>query len=549
MDNTNNPVIEADITSKDLNGKKGNDYPCGACNVQVDSDDAGICCENKDCLKWYHAGCANMDLKQYRRLQKAGDEATWYCINCVITREDSAATMDMDSGENETPVRKTQEKKETTAKKNPKKNRPDSILGPGYQKRVAESSKQNRQSGGAYPSFDFLILTELIKDKVSLEVDRKMREYKEDIQRREEMYKVENENLKRKVSALEIEMEIMKKSRLEDVASITDRNGTEQEEVEEEEEVFCFEEVVGDIFKLDKSVALAHCAGADMSLSAGIAYYFKELFGGTDTLRKQKKSIGEVAMLMRDGQRLYYMVTKSKSTDKPHLSDLTKCLEALKLQAISDGVVKLAFPRIGAGIDKLKWEEVRRELNKVFTGSGIQVQVYKRPDTMAVVIGDDSLRVAVNSIQGALVYPDECSKGSSMESMVRLLESAPVTDETQEIVLYLGTCAIKEAMRMTKSEFNIRLGNLLDKAKEAAEIGKNCRVKVVGSLYDWDKSNFIRENINIMMLEACRDRMIKYFNPVNAVWNNVERENGKWTKDDQHVEKHLGRFLSSLLDC
>lgn len=43
---------------------------------------------------------------------------------------------------------------------------------------------------------------------------------------------------------------------------------------------------------------------------------------------------------------------------------------------MAHGVRHLCMPRIGAGLDKLKWHRVKAMLEEVFTGTGVKITVY-----------------------------------------------------------------------------------------------------------------------------------------------------------------------------
>lgn len=45
-------------------------------------------------------------------------------------------------------------------------------------------------------------------------------------------------------------------------------------------------------------------------MSKGIAVAFKSNFGGVADLKTQKKQIGEVAVLHKDGRYIYYLVSQ-----------------------------------------------------------------------------------------------------------------------------------------------------------------------------------------------------------------------------------------------
>ena len=48
-----------------------------------------------------------------------------------------------------------------------------------------------------------------------------------------------------------------------------------------------YKEVQGDLFKCPKEFSMAHCVGADLAMSKGIATIFKDKFGGVSHLKAQ----------------------------------------------------------------------------------------------------------------------------------------------------------------------------------------------------------------------------------------------------------------------
>ncbi|XP_014677685.1 PREDICTED: O-acetyl-ADP-ribose deacetylase 1-like isoform X2 [Priapulus caudatus] len=136
-----------------------------------------------------------------------------------------------------------------------------------------------------------------------------------------------------------------------------------------------FEEVIGDLFSSPDSTSLAHCISEDCACSRGIALEFKNRFAGISELRKQGKEVGDIAVV-KDGNRyLYNMVTKKKFCDKPTIEDLEKCLVQLRNCCRQDGVTNLAMPKIGCGLDELKWFNVRLMIQNVFEQESIKITI------------------------------------------------------------------------------------------------------------------------------------------------------------------------------
>lgn len=70
------------------------------------------------------------------------------------------------------------------------------------------------------------------------------------------------------------------------------------------------------------------------------------------------------------------MVTKKYSTGKPKYSDFKRSLEDLMAKCAHFEVKHLAIPRIGCGLDKLDWRQVKIMIKEVFDGSNIEITVY-----------------------------------------------------------------------------------------------------------------------------------------------------------------------------
>ena len=58
----------------------------------------------------------------------------------------------------------------------------------------------------------------------------------------------------------------------------------------------------------------------------------------------------------------------------------TPNLKAMVRHCRDYGVTSLAMPRIGCGLDRLRWHEVRAVLKEVFRGSDVAVTVYSLED-------------------------------------------------------------------------------------------------------------------------------------------------------------------------
>ncbi|KAG7472574.1 hypothetical protein MATL_G00110060 [Megalops atlanticus] len=134
--------------------------------------------------------------------------------------------------------------------------------------------------------------------------------------------------------------------------------------------------VKGDLFSCPADESLAHCISEDCRMGAGIAVLFKRKFAGVDELKAQRKTPGECAVLRRGQRFVYYLITKKKASQKPTYDTLRQSLQAMKAHCLENGVTSLSMPRIGCGLDRLKWDKVSVMIEEVFQDTNISITVY-----------------------------------------------------------------------------------------------------------------------------------------------------------------------------
>lgn len=86
--------------------------------------------------------------------------------------------------------------------------------------------------------------------------------------------------------------------------------------------------------------------------------------------------MGHIAVLEHEGRFIYYLVTKKYSTEKPRFEDLVSSLEKMRDHCVANGVKYLAMPRIGCGLDRLEWKEVKPKIEEIFSGLDISITIY-----------------------------------------------------------------------------------------------------------------------------------------------------------------------------
>jgi len=132
-----------------------------------------------------------------------------------------------------------------------------------------------------------------------------------------------------------------------------------------------------DLFTVPEDYTLCHCISADFALGAGIAKKFAEL-GVRNSL------MNFYALYKWDGKGdclftpvtkwgVLNLVTKEKFWHKPTLLTIRQSLNSLKEHLMD--VDKIAMPKIGCGLDKLKWNDVEQIIKEVFADTDVEILV------------------------------------------------------------------------------------------------------------------------------------------------------------------------------
>lgn len=141
-----------------------------------------------------------------------------------------------------------------------------------------------------------------------------------------------------------------------------------------------FTEERGDLFaeEILQNYTLCHCISSDFALGKGIARQFAKM-GVKKRLceqyPKEWQGRGYCLVTETNGVITANLVTKERYFNKPTLETLQQALEDFRLQAPGKGLNKIAMPRIGCGLDKLLWEDVRALITKIFYDTEIEILV------------------------------------------------------------------------------------------------------------------------------------------------------------------------------
>ncbi|KAL6053463.1 Macro domain [Balamuthia mandrillaris] len=201
---------------------------------------------------------------------------------------------------------------------------------------------------------------------------RLMREEAQEAERRKKRMEEEDERLARSLAKNEATSS-SNAPKKEETEESEEKEGTTQ--TEKQRQSFVYEEKKGDLF-VETEACLGHCVSEDLVMGKGIAKPFKDKFGGLSELRAQHPTTGGVCVLRRGGRFIYYLITKKVYRDKPTYAALQSSLEAMREHCTRHGVKQLALPRLGCGLDGLRWPNVSRILQDVFKDCPIHVRVY-----------------------------------------------------------------------------------------------------------------------------------------------------------------------------
>ena len=135
-----------------------------------------------------------------------------------------------------------------------------------------------------------------------------------------------------------------------------------------------FEEKKMNLFEVPKEYHLAHCISSDCAMGAGIAVEFQKRFRLKSYLlslpEEQRKHPTSVY-----ASEVFNLITKKYYYNKPTLESLTEAIKVMKNQAVLLDIHKIAMPKIGCGLDRLNWCQVREVIKEIFKDTDIEILV------------------------------------------------------------------------------------------------------------------------------------------------------------------------------
>lgn len=137
-----------------------------------------------------------------------------------------------------------------------------------------------------------------------------------------------------------------------------------------------YTEIPKDLFTTDIDFVWAHCISLDCKMGAGIADTFNKKFPAMKPmLLKQPRQIGDALPYTENERLIVNLITKENFWHKPTRNNFENSLRSLKKVLIEQGSTKLAIPLLGAGLDRLPWNESRAFILELFEDTEITIIV------------------------------------------------------------------------------------------------------------------------------------------------------------------------------
>lgn len=156
-----------------------------------------------------------------------------------------------------------------------------------------------------------------------------------------------------------------------------------------------FKELQDDLFNRslwEEGSGYVQCISADLRMGRGIAEqfndhfdmkrrceeYFGDYFSRSQNLIQYDsgEEIRDADVLHVPGIPVYNLVTKRDYWSKPTLQSMRHALMLLRRKAVyEDGIKRLLMPRIGCGLDRLRWKDVKALIFEIFKCLDVEIIV------------------------------------------------------------------------------------------------------------------------------------------------------------------------------
>lgn len=135
-----------------------------------------------------------------------------------------------------------------------------------------------------------------------------------------------------------------------------------------------YQEKNQDLFEADFNIwTPVHCISSDCKMGAGIAVPMRKKFN-LDEMRNLDP------YFLKHPNCVYYngvlnLITKAKYWHKPTMQSMKTSLEIMRDRILILSITHIVMPKIGAGLDRLAWNDVRNLLFDIFQDNPIEILV------------------------------------------------------------------------------------------------------------------------------------------------------------------------------
>ena len=133
------------------------------------------------------------------------------------------------------------------------------------------------------------------------------------------------------------------------------------------------------LFDVPDDYCLVQCISADFGMGKGIAVQFNRKYHMRRVLLNKYpdyldtyRNISTGGDCILEG-RVLNLVTKERYFQKPSYYTMAAALLKMKEVCMKNVITKIAMPRIGCGIDRLIWEDVRHQVEKIFGDTDAEI--------------------------------------------------------------------------------------------------------------------------------------------------------------------------------
>ena len=129
---------------------------------------------------------------------------------------------------------------------------------------------------------------------------------------------------------------------------------------------------------LQSQTSIAHGISRDLKLFKGLARaFYNEWPDHVNQLKRKRLRVGQVGYIREKGRFIYYLIIKERVTDGLRFDELRRSLFELKMHMLANNINKISLPKIGSGMNRNSWPDVRMMIEDVFFDTNIKVTIFE----------------------------------------------------------------------------------------------------------------------------------------------------------------------------